>query len=373
MPKKQSDGRYRQKITVGAGADGKPIVKYASGRTKRELAENAAELRKRFVGGVEVDRGVLFGPYAEEWYHIYKEPKISPSSADCYMVSLKKHVLPEFGDRQLRAISANDINKFMLGKAGYGITTLRYMAIIIKNVFRVAAAQGIIDRNPALSIIVPDAETNKRRALTDAERAAVLSVGNEHPEGLLLLLLYYTGMRIGEAVGLQWRDVDFQRRVIHVSRDIDFKTGEVGSVKSRASVRDIPMPDALRISLELKRGVGNTFVLQAPQSHTHLSQATLRRRWGRLMAALVKAEPGIEACDGASILTAHYFRHNYASTLYNAGVDILSAQRFLGHADVKTTLAIYAHLSQGKEDVNADKVRQIFDLQGKVAEKLPKA
>lgn len=82
-------------------------------------------------------------------------------------------------------------------------------------------------------------------------------------------------------------------------------------------------------------------------------------------------ENGNKAELRASVLTAHYFRHNYASVLYNADVDILNAQRFLGHADVKTTLAIYAYLSKGKEDINAEKARVAFSKEKKVAEKLP--
>ena len=73
----------------------------------------------------------------------------------------------------------------------------------------------------------------------------------------------------------------------------------------------------------------------------------------------------------ASMLTAHYFRHNYAFLLYDADADILSAQRFLGHKDIKTTLAIYAHLSKRKVDRNADKVREMFRIKSNVAKTLP--
>lgn len=68
-------------------------------------------------------------------------------------------------------------------------------------------------------------------------------------------------------------------------------------------------------------------------------------------------------------LTAHYFRHNYASVPYNAGVDILSAQRFMGHADPSVTVAVYSHLAKDKEDENADLVHDA--ISGKVASKLP--
>ena len=79
------------------------------------------------------------------------------------------------------------------------------------------------------------------------------------------------------------------------------------------------------------------------------------------MERMAELGPDIETReDGASILTPHYFRHNYASILYNAGVDVLSAQKFLGHANVKVTLEIYSHLSKEKEDASAGAVMDAF-------------
>ena len=68
-------------------------------------------------------------------------------------------------------------------------------------------------------------------------------------------------------------------------------------------------------------------------------------------------EEGVVIETYGSMLTPHYFRHNYASVLYNAGVDVLSAQRFLGHSNPATTMAIYTHLSAETEDKSAEKTR----------------
>ncbi len=157
-----------------------------------------------------------------------------------------------------------------------------------------------------------------------------------------------------------------------------------GPLKSEAAYRSIPIPDELCAPLNAIRGVGNVFVLQSPQTGGWLAQSTYKRRWERLMIAIYEADPEIERkvirvrkerIDGkwkstliyGSALTAHYFRHNYASVLYNAGIDILSAQRFMGHADPTVTMAIYSHLAKDKEDENAEKARNA--IAGKVARK----
>lgn len=370
------DKRYRAKVTVGH-ANGKPIFRYVSGKTKAELEQNKAALRRECItGSVDTRKDVLFGIYAQEWYDVYKKPHLSISSRQAYASIFNVHLFPAFSGRQLRAISANDLQAFMNSKTGYGKSTLSYLQTILVNVFRSAYARGIIDRDPAIGLTRPSTDKKVRRALTEPEQAAALHVGHTHPEGLLLLILYYTGLRIGEALGLQWRDVDFSTRLLHVQRDIDFKTGSVGSLKTLSSNRHVPIPDDLFSALWNERGVGETFVLQAPKSHSHLSLRTYVRRWNRLMQAMYDYDNSIESKPinqsmpqnppmqqrFQSILTAHYFRHNYASVLYNADVDVLSAQRFLGHSDVKTTLSIYAHLSESKEQINADKVRRAFSV-----------
>lgn len=365
--------RRRAKVIVGKDAEGKSIIKYASGKTKKELEENKAELLKKYVLGDEaIQRDILFEVYAREWYETYKKPNISFSSRQSYATIMNVHLFPTLAGRQLRAITANDLQELMNAKAGCCVAIIGYAHSILTNIFQSAYARGLIDRDPTVGLKKPPAVKKTKRALTDDEVAAALRVGHEDPNGLLILLLYYTGARLGEACGFQWQDVDFKKKMISVRRDIDFKTGEVGTVKTKHSIRDIPLPEDLIAALLPIRGVGNAFILTGADGN-HWRNSQLNRMWKSLMAKMHEIDPSIESRGEppASVLTAHYFRHNYASILYNADVDILSAQRFLGHSSVKTTLEIYSHLSAEKEDMNADKARDAFVQ--KVAKKLPAA
>ena len=176
--------------------------------------------------------------------------------------------------------------------------------------------------------------------------------------GLLVALLYYTGMRLGEALGLQWECVDFRRKVIHVRQQVNLRKGTITPPKTKESIRDIPLPDEL--AEMLVRGFPQAFVFPAPDG-TYYRNSSSNRLWRSLMERMAELGPDIETReDGASVLTPHYFRHNYASILYNAGVDVLSAQKFLGHANVKVTLEIYSHLSKEKEDASAGAVMDAF-------------
>ena len=92
---KQKDGRYRAKITVGTDASGKSIVKYVSGRTKKELEAAKAAAREKYITGANAaPEGVLFERYALTWYEVYKQPHIGVSAQMSYRTALYKHIFP---------------------------------------------------------------------------------------------------------------------------------------------------------------------------------------------------------------------------------------------------------------------------------------
>ena len=150
----------------------------------------------------------------------------------------------------------------------------------------------------------------------------------------------------------------FQEEGHTLRQQVNLRKGTITPPKTKESIRDIPLPDEL--AEMLVRGFPQAFVFPALDG-TYYRNSSSNRLWRSLMERMAELGPDIETReDGASILTPHYFRHNYASILYNAGVDVLSAQKFLGHANVKVTLEIYSHLSKEKEDANAEAVRIVF-------------
>ena len=359
--KKQKDGRYRTKIVVGHDGEGNSITKYVSGRTKKELAENIEELKKTYItGGMPVQRNILFQPYAEKWVAVYKAG-LSASTTRNVSITLAR-LTGEFGFRQLRAITAADLQAFLLALSGIGRTTITDTLSMLKGIFRQAYADGILDRDPTVALSPPKYTTEKRREFTAAETRAVLALASRDKYGLMMYLLYYTGMRIGEVLGLRWTDIDFAERVIRVRRDVDFATGQIGAVKTKHSLRDVPIFDPLLPILDKHRKIGG-YVISADHGVSHLSPSGYRKIAKRLAYELAQIDPSIEQKpDGAdptrsiSVLTAHYYRHNFASLLYDAGVDILSAQQWLGHRDPETMLRIYAHLKAKRSNQSAQRV-----------------
>ncbi|MCL2810406.1 MAG: site-specific integrase [Clostridia bacterium] len=387
MPKKQSDGRYRAKITIGATADGKPIVKYVSGRTRRELEEAKQTARAHFIDGAVNVQDKLFAEYAVAWYRAKKEPHLSEPSRVGYRNFLNNHVLPAFGNRMLRAIQPFELQEWLNGYAGKSKTTITMVMTILRNVFNSACAEGILQRDPSLALMRPKpAIVEERRAFTAEECAQIEQSIFHHKHGMLFAVLYYLGVRRGEALGLQWGDFDWQNETVQIQRDIDYTHGSRGVVdnlKSAAADRHIPIPEQLFNLLRSKRSLPHLFLFGAA-GNSPLSYTTFQRRWMELMidagmAVRVEREEDPKAqkkrrpdvrFDWKAEITPHYFRHNYATALYNAGVDPLVAMRLLGHSDYATTAKIYTHLNNMHIKDAAQQLKKVFSKE-KVAEKLP--
>lgn len=354
---RQSDGRYRAKVTVGKDMNGGSVIKYVSGRTKKELEAAKEAIRQEYITGRNTPENAMFGAYAIQWYNTYKKPNIGASAQSSYRTALNVHILPILGNKRLTAISAMDLQELINSKADTCATIIKNVHHVLKSIFKRAYMEGIIPRDITVGLEKPSKAKKSRRALTEAEEAAAKVLMQEE-NGLMVALLYYTGMRLGEALGLQWECVDFKKKVIHVRQQVNLGLGKITPPKTKESIRDIPLPDEL--AEMLVRGFPQAFVFPSP-SGSYYRNTPVNRLWIDLMRRMIEIDPTIETRgNGASVLTPHYFRHNYASILYNAGVDVLSAQKFLGHANAKVTLEIYSHLSREKEDANAETVRSVF-------------
>jgi integrase len=151
----------------------------------------------------------------------------------------------------------------------------------------------------------------------------------------------YAGLRLGELRALRWRDVDFNGGVIHVRRSWDAREGEIPP-KSEAGKRKVPMPQALRDLLKVRRQVA---LATAPDAlvfgrdakrpfHPDTPAQRARKTW-----KAAKLAP----------LTLHDCRHTYASLMIDAGANAKALSTYMGHANIAITMDRYGHLMPGNE------------------------
>ena len=375
MKRNTGGQKFRGKVRIGTDENGKPIIKYVTANSQRELENAKAAIREHYVYGEPLPADKPFYEYAEEWYRLKKLPFISDSCRASYKSCFINHILPEFGLQNLKAIGAPQIQAFVNGFAGKSKSQITLVMGILKKIVASAYAEGFIERDPTVALIRPKAQKqNERRPLTADETKRILKTMRTHPEGLLLAVLYYLGVRRGEALGLKWSDFDCDSDQVHIQRDIDYNasTAREDTLKTSAADRYIPVPQELKQMLLRRRdmerqeaqtnGSGhlvprrsgqNDYVFH-DQNGRPLPQATFQRIWCRLMenAGCAEARPfeptGNNIWDIRKqvkpLLTPHFFRHNYVTLLYEAGVDPLIAMKIVGHTDYQTTANIYTHV-----------------------------
>lgn len=361
MPKKQKSGLYRSKVTIGADSSGKPVYKYISGRTRRELEDARQEVIARYITKTSLSDDMLFGVYFGKYFDAYRRPFLRNATLASYRPIINKNILPSFAERCMRSITALDLQSFMNSLAGRSKTTLTVALSMLKGVFEQAFADHIISNNPALSLRLPEVTPPKeKRALTPDERVRVLSVIERNADALPLAILFYTGMRPGEMRGLQWGDIDFSANTIHVQRDVDDSSRCVlDAPKTRAADRIVPMCSPLRELLFPLRGLPGVFVVQGSRPGRPLGRTGLYTLWARLMLecgfatlspnALKLPESERESMPLRlryhSDITPHCLRHNFITMCWEAGMDTLVVQRIVGHASYGVTANVYTHIS----------------------------
>ena len=267
MAKKTPSGKFRGKVTIGYDPDGKPIYKYVTAPTRRELENVKQAVREYYIFGRDMPRDMQFYGYAGQWYKNKKEPFISNAIRSYYKNCFVKHLLPQFGMQHMKAITAMQLQEFVNGFAGTSKSQINNVIGTLKAIFSSAYAEGLIERDPTVALIRPKASKgNGRRALTQEETQRVLETIRTHPEGLFLAILYYLGIRRGEALGLRWGDFDFSADQVHIQRDIDFtgSTATEGDLKTDAADRFVPIPAELKQMLLPRRRAPDTYVFHTP-------------------------------------------------------------------------------------------------------------
>ena len=176
-------------------------------------------------------------------------------------------------------------------------------------------------------------------------------MAQNHPAGLWVLTILYTGLRPGETAALFWEDIDFDRNEIHVYKAVESGTRTIKAPKTPAGIRDIPMRQELRERLLAVRGEGTAPVF--PSANGGIRSAnSLRRLWNSFAHAL-DLHMGAKVRDGqilqhaiAPDLTPYCLRHTFCTDLQRAGVPINVAKELMGHANISVTANIYTHRDQ---------------------------
>lgn len=316
----------------------------------------------------------------EEIAYAWKEKHwgiIRPGTVACYESPFKKAV-SEFGDTPATEIEPSDIHCHLLRLRSQGLSakTIKTQLTVYNQIYQNAIIDPEIGReirnNPAAAVKAPTAlkKAVKREAPEDEIIDKIRSNATTARFGLFALVLVSTGFRRGEALALQWQDIDFKAKEIHCSKNVVFRgTARIAETKTSSGVRTVPLlPDLAAVLKKPKNAKKTDYIFHGEDPSKHMHEAAYKRYWLRYCRDMgfVTDEPEERISKQGKkyivhhykpTLTAHVFRHGYATMLFEADVDEYTAQKLLGHADITTTRAIYTHLRQKKKNESVEKLR----------------
>jgi len=328
MPKKKKLLRARVNVEQREGYP--PVWKWVQGYTREEIAAAKAEKVRAYAPEAETaPASMLFCDYAEQWFEIYKKTRLRESTRRMYRMILDNYLLPALGDKQLGRITRPQLQLLMNGLAGKSASIIHKVALTAKQIFDSAVDDNLIPRSPYRRIEKPKGSVTPVQPI----RPELLPSLTQHcladPEGLLPLLLLYTGLRKGEAMALQWKDIRDGR--VHVSKAVSYPNNNlpvISEPKTAAGVRAVPLVPVLAGRLS-NPGKPEEYIFGGASPMT---SHVLTRMWSRL-------QQRIPELDGVHM---HQLRHTYTDMLRHAGVSELAAQHYLGHESYSTTLSFYS-------------------------------
>ena len=374
----RSEGRYEFKYK---GMDGKMHSIYAKKLTDLRKEEN--RIRYEIDQGLDASKGQLLT--LNEMYDMYMHAKrgIKVSTRRNYIYTYNKFVRDGFGKKRIGRITFMDVQNFynaMLEQDRMLATTLESIHTQIHPALQYAVRLRYIPTNPSSGAMTDikksdewDGKVRKRHALTMDQQMAFTDCYTNHKDlsgwANIMTFLLGTGCRIGEALGMTWQDIDFENSLIHVNKALLYRPDEQGksvytisSTKTKNGVRSIPMIDEVRDALlderEIQLAFGNYktqtvdgvtgFVFTQAKGTVYNPEAinraidriiTAHNEEEEISARRERREPVI-----LPHFSAHHLRHTFCTRLCMTDLSIKEIQDIMGHADINTTMNIYAEV-----------------------------
>jgi len=334
-------GRIRRSEVLGTVAE-MPSIREARQRLSDLLRKvNSDDYRPQSVWTF---RSFVEGRWKPEVF-----PTLKFSSKKFYENVIDAHLNPAFGDTQLRQITRETVQSFLIAKTRSGLSpkTIKHIRTVFGTIIEAAVMQDLLTDNPVRRTRLPRPGPVKEQAPIEPESVTALIARLPEPSRSVASLLAMTGLRIGELLALRWQDVDLQNGLLSVRQTV--YEGHFDEPKTKRSKRRIPLgPKCVEILAALKlTGAESANLVFPARNGSPLSRRNLLIR---------QLKPACKAL-GLTGANWHWFRHAHATLLDSVGTPVGTTQALLGHSSSEITRETYIH------SVPADARRAVLDVE----------
>ena len=346
--------------------------------------------RERAIAAEAAARPLTFAHYAEEWLARTIRPHRKPRTVEYYDRILALHLIPAFGTTPLTALQPADVRTLIAGKlSGLGCpkheapatacdackeplarNTVKNITATLRTILYQAIEDRLVPSNAAARLGKLFSLRHDPRqhviALEPANLAPILRAAAKwYPDHeLAVRTLFYTGIREGELLGLQWDDVDWPRNLIDLRRTVAFrKGGLIVNTPKSGKLRTIDVPASLIGRLRERRSIRQAegavagvelspwIFPAATEPAKPMNDAWFRDRVWRPL--LEKAE--------VRHIRVHDARHTYASIMLRRGVTPAYVCKQLGHSSIQVTVDLYGHFIPGADRHHVEGLAQAIE------------
>ena len=363
--KKNGTTVYRSSVYLGVDKlTGKKARTTVTANTKKGVKIKAREAVNTFAAnGYTVKNKPTITTYNELvkiWWDSYKNT-VKPNTRQSMDGLVRVHLLPVFGDYKLSKLTTpilqQQVNKWA-DKANKGekgaYANYNFLNNINRRILQYGVTMQVIQHNPARDVIIPRKQQNKEHKIkffSNQELKHFLdyleNLDQSSYENFFDYVLYKTllatGCRIGEALALEWSDIDLKKGIVSISKTLN-RYQETNTPKSKAGLREIDI-DKATVSLlkqykkrqqvqswQLGRSEGIVFT---PFTTKYAYACLLRKR----LQSHFKG-------TGVPDISFHGFRHTHATIMLYAGIEAKDLQYRLGHSNISMTLNTYVHATK---------------------------
>lgn len=354
------------------------------GKTQQECKDKLIETLQSIKNQTFVEpHKITVEGWLDTWLKEYKKDNIRPTTYSSYEYIVRVHIKPNLGKAYLKELKPEQVQRFYNERKASGLSsrTVRYIHTVLHEALEQAVKNNLIVRNVCKSTTLPKQEKREMRVLSVEEQNRFMDALSANKMGIAFKLFLASGMRRGELLGLNWKNVDLKEGVIRVTRSLsrtkvnfDNESKEnktailIQKPKTKKGERTIPLFssiisdlkehkaaekekfinlgwDDIKIKQHFKDGLVFTNELGG-----HIEPRNLTRKF----YSLIKAA-------GIPKANLHSLRHSFATRLLEMGVSPKVVQEILGHSTITLTLDTYSHVMPELKKDAVDKLGGLFE------------
>ena len=384
----RKDGNYDYRWTT---RDGKRHSVYA--KTLEELRAKEEEILRDKCDGIKTEaRYVTINDVFEVWKQLKRGLK--DNTFQNYKYMYEQFVKPDFGNTRVSQLKKSDVKRFynmLADERALKVSTIESIHTVLHQVLDMAVDDAYLRNNPSDNVLkelkqAHNFDTEKRKALTVAEQELFLDfLRRNHQYNHwypIFAVMVGTGLRVGEVTGLRWCDIDLKENLIDVNHTLVYynhaENGcyfNINTPKTKAGVRNVPMLEFVNQAFieerkyQMANGIRCSVKIDGYTDFIFVNRFGAAQHQGTLNKALRRIirdcnDEVLERNEENPVLlprfSCHSLRHTFTTRMCEAGVNIKVIQDALGHADISTTLNIYADVTKELKKKEFEGLEAVF-------------